>query len=149
MKAPDQNIYLYYNMENWVIYIWVAIIFFVIGQSFLKFDKNNALITCCFFTISMGILGLSTLLYLMVSKSENVSLSRYGLLAGILFFFGNLLWILSIKVAPSLSHIRVTMAGGETILLLISGYLLFKERILTINNIIGILLVLSGVYMIA
>lgn len=136
-------------MEDWVFYIWIAIVFFVIGQSCLKFDKNNALITCCFFTISMGILGLSTLIYLMAYNSEKISISKYGLLAGILFFFGNLLWILSIKVAPSLSHIRVTMAGGETLLLLLSGYLLFKESILTLNNIIGILLVLSGVYMIA
>ena len=61
----------------------------------------------------------------------------------------NLLWILSIKSAPSLSLIRVIMAGGETLLLLIAGYLIFKEKILSLKNILGILLILSGVYSIS
>ena len=45
----------------------------------------------------------------------------------VLYSFGNLLWIMSIKSAPSLSLIRVLMAGGETLLLVLAGYLVFKN----------------------
>jgi drug/metabolite transporter (DMT)-like permease len=130
---------------NWSHYVLFSVLFFVIGQVFLKFDKNNAVIACCYFTISMGIVGLLTLLYLYQNEGA-ISISYYGLMAGVVFFFGNLLWIMSIKNAPSLSLIRVLMAGGETLLLLLAGYLVFKERGLSLSNIIGIILILSGVY---
>ena len=136
-------------MDKWIIYIWIAIVFFVMGQVCLKYDKMNALTTCCYFTIAMGIIGLLTLGYIYLKERKRQPISKYAIIAGILFFFGNLLWILSIKSAPSLSLIRVVMAGGETLLLLIAGYLLFRERIMNIHNILGIALILSGVYLIA
>ena len=136
-------------MDKWIIYIWVAIVFFVMGQVCLKYDKLNALTTCCYFTIAMGIIGLLTLGYISMKERKRQPISKYAIIAGILFFFGNLLWILSIKSAPSLSLIRVVMAGGETLLLLIAGYLLFRERVMNIHNILGIALILSGVYLIA
>ena len=92
---------------------------------------------------------LLTLGYIYLKERKRQPISKYAIIAGILFFFGNLLWILSIKSAPSLSLIRVVMAGGETLLLLIAGYLLFRERIMNIHNILGIALILSGVYLIA
>ena len=141
-------------MEQWILFIFIAIIFFVLGQVFLKYDKNDGFVSCCFFTMSMGIVGLLTLLYLNQKRNESKkifrdkSLIKYSILAGILFFFGNLCWIYSIKNAPSLALIRVIMAGGETLLLLLVGYLLFKQ---TINwkHFIGILLILSGVNVIS
>lgn len=136
-------------MEKWILYIWVAIIFFVMGQVCLKYDNMNALTTCCYFTMAMGIVGLLTLGYISMKERKRQPISKYAIIAGILFFFGNLLWILSIKSAPSLSLIRVVMAGGETLLLLIAGYLLFRERVMNIHNILGIALILSGVYLIA
>ena len=136
-------------MEKWISYIWFAIVFFVMGQVCLKYDKLNALTTCCYFTIAMGIVGLLTLGYIYIKERKRQPISNYAIIAGILFFFGNLLWILSIKSAPSLSLIRVIMAGGETLLLLVAGYLLFKERSINLYNILGIFFILSGVYLIA
>lgn len=136
-------------MEKWISYIWFAIVFFVMGQVCLKYDKLNALTTCCYFTIAMGIVGLLTLGYISIKERKRQPISNYAIIAGILFFFGNLLWILSIKSAPSLSLIRVIMAGGETLLLLVAGYLLFKERSINLYNILGIFFILSGVYLIA
>ena len=136
-------------MEKWILYIWIAIVFFVMGQVCLKYDNMSALTSCCYFTIAMGIVGLLTLGYISLKERKRQPISKYAIIAGIFFFFGNLLWILSIKSAPSLSLIRVVMAGGETLLLLIAGYLLFRERIMNIYNALGIALILSGVYLIA
>ena len=72
----------------------------------------------------------------------------FSLLAGIVFFFGNMFWIFSIKNAPSLSIIRSVMAGGETLLLLLVGYFLFKQT-LTIQDVIGIVFILFGVNIIS
>ena len=72
----------------------------------------------------MGLLGLFCLLYIYNTNKNKIIFSQYAILAGILFFFGNFLWILSIKNSPSISLVRVIMAGGETALLLIFGYLL-------------------------
>ena len=42
-----------------------SILFFVSGQVALKYENSkNSLISCCYFTISMGIVGLLTLLFL-------------------------------------------------------------------------------------
>lgn len=134
-------------MKLWMIYIFIATIFFVLGQFILKFDSNEAILTVCYFSISMGLTGLFCLMYLY--KQNKKIISYYGILAGILFFFGNFLWILSIKNAPSLSLIRVIMAGGETLLLIIGGYLIFKEQIFSFYNMFGIGLILSGVFLIS
>lgn len=130
---------------DWKHYVLFSVLFFVIGQVFLKYDKNDAVVACCYFTISMGIVGLLTLMYL-YQNTGGTTISYYGLMAGVVFFFGNLLWIMSIKNAPSLSLIRVLMAGGETLLLILAGYLVFQENALSLSNIIGIILILSGVY---
>ena len=134
-------------MKIWIMYIIIATLFFVLGQFILKFDSNKAILTVCYFSISMGLTGFFCLLYLY--KQNKKVISYYGIIAGVLFFVGNFLWILSIKNAPSLALIRVIMAGGETLLLLIGGYLIFKEQIFSFNNIIGILLILSGVFLIS
>lgn len=136
-------------MELWVIFIFVAILFFVLGQVCLKYDKNDGVVSCCYFTMAMGIVGIFTLLFLTQFNKvklnfKDKSIFFYSVLAGILFFFGNLFWIYSIKTAPSLALIRVIMAGGETALLLLVGYMLFKQ-IITFKHFIGILLILAGV----
>lgn len=139
-------------MENWILFVLISIIFFVLGQTFLKFDKNNGIISCCYFTISTGVIGFLTLIYLLNNNINNdIKIDNkiiYSSLAGILFFFGNLFWIYSIKDAPSLSLIRVIMAGGETALLLLVGYLLFNQY-LSLRQVIGTILILLGVHVIS
>ena len=132
-------------MEKWTIFIFISIIFFVLGQTFLKYDSNDGIISACYFTISMGVTGFLVLLY-MIQNNQNILNNNimFSLLAGIVFFFGNMFWIFSIKNAPSLSVIRTIMAGGETLLLLLVGYLLFKQT-LTIQDVIGMVFILLGV----
>ena len=136
-------------MEDWTIFIFISIIFFVLGQIFLKYDSNDAVISACYFTISMGITGFLVLLYIL-QNNKNVVNNQilFSLLAGIVFFFGNMFWIFSIKNAPSLSIIRTFMAGGETLLLFLVGYFLFKQT-LTIQDVIGIIFILFGVNIIS
>ena len=134
-------------MELWILYVWIASIMFVSGQACLKMSKDDAIVSCCYFTMSMGIIGLLTLMFITHRKGELV-ISKYGILAGILFFFGNLLWIKSIKTGVRLSFIRTMMAGSETLLLILLGYVLFNERTMSIYKLMGMTLVLSGVYLI-
>jgi drug/metabolite transporter (DMT)-like permease len=136
-------------MGIWALYLSIGILFFVMGQIFLKYDQNDSLLTTAYFSITIGLSGLILLLY-QLSKDKITNkvspISYYGLLAGLLFFLGNFFWILSIKKGPSLSMIRIFMAGGETLLLLLAGYFLFKEKI-TIKVFIGMVLILLGLYL--
>lgn len=136
-------------MEKWTIFIFISIIFFVLGQTFLKYDPNDGIVSACYFTISMGITGFLVLLYIL-QNNKNVLNNEimFSLLAGIVFFFGNMFWIFSIKSAPSLSTIRTIMAGGETLLLLLVGFIIFKQT-LTIQDVIGMILILLGVNIIS
>ena len=84
-------------MEHWVKYVLFSILFFVSGQVALKYENSkNSLISCCYFTISMGIVGLLTLLFLLKEKMNKKQENRiiYPIIAGIVFFFGNLFWVI-------------------------------------------------------
>ena len=105
----------------WKTYVLISVLFFVIGQIFLKYDSNiNPIISLCFFTMIMGIMGL---IYLLKHNKElnKKKIPYFSLLAGLVFFFGNMFWIKSIQKSPSLSNVRILMARSETLLLLISG----------------------------
>jgi len=132
---------------TWKSYVLISILFFVTGQIFLKYDSNvNPIISLCFFTIMMGLLGI---IYLITHKKEliNKKIPYYSLLAGLVFFFGNMYWIKSIQKSPSLSNVRILMAGGETIFLLISGLLFFQQKI-TLKQLAGIIIILFGIKLI-
>ena len=63
-------------------------------------------------------------------------------------FLGNYCWINAVKIGPSLGHIRMIMSGAEVALLLVASYALFNEKA-TSTNVLGIALVLFGMYLIA
>ena len=50
-------------MYNWILYLSIGILFFVIGQMFLKYDKDESLLTTAYFSITIGVSGLILLLY--------------------------------------------------------------------------------------
>ena len=132
---------------NWKIYVLVSVLFFVTGQVFLKYDSNvNPIISLCFFTIMMGLLGL---VYLIRHSNEidKEKIPYFSLIAGFVFFFGNMFWIRSIQKSPSLSNVRILMAGGETISLLLTGLLFFKQKI-TLKQVIGTIIILFGIRLI-
>lgn len=134
--------------------IGIATIFFVIGQIFLKYTFKNTpmkpLCACGFFCVSMGLIGIVMLLYCSYEK-QLVKLDNtnhwFPILAGVVFALGNYFWITSIYSKESLGIIRVVMAGFETFLLFLVGYLLFKDQI-EIQKIIGTIIILFGIWLI-
>lgn len=153
----------YKNNLNFIPLYFLAILLgtikFVFGQYFLKHAliKQNAFLeTWIVFTFTMGIVGL--LIYILLNYIEinnkekilnfkNKDMILNAIYAGIVFAFGNLFWIYSISANESLGGIRVIMAGIETFLLFLLGYLLFSEKF-TFIKLIGILFILLGIYIV-
>jgi drug/metabolite transporter (DMT)-like permease len=139
-------------MDYWLITISIAVCLFVVGQIFLKFSKNKSLLLTSYFSIIIGVLGLTMLIYLKYyGNNHNIThtnVDYLGLIAGFFFFFGQLLWITSIQHAPSIEHVRIVMAGLETVLLFIAGIYIFNSNIHNLTTIVGILLILAGVYLV-
>lgn len=139
----------------WVLFLLLSIVFFVAGQACLRFDKNTDvfLSASCFFMVS-GLFGFLLFVYynfahryrIRANNTNVINFSTLGLIAGVFFFFGNLLWIYCIQKAPSLSLVRILMAGFETVLLVTIGYLLFQEKI-SVLNVVGFGTILVGVYL--
>ena len=136
----------YYN----ALPIFIATLFFVGTQAFLKnsFSKDDDfLTTTTFFALGFSLIAILSFLYFYNKKSLNYKKEKvlYPLVAGILFFFGNLLWVFSISKKTPLSIIRVVMSGFETFLLILVGYILFSTT-LQWKQIVGILLVFFVIY---
>ena len=141
------------NQPSYIIDIFIAVLFFVTGQILLKksFTQNNDYRSVA---ITFGLaFGISALAFLFLSNpnkytffNKNINYNLFNaFIAGLIFFFGNLFWIKSISSNKPLGNIRVIMAGMETFTLFIVGILLFKE-IISIKQILGTLLILSGIY---
>lgn len=142
----------------WLNTIFIATIFFILGQIFLRksfeynTDKDRFLIITILFSLSIGIMSVLTTLFLLYSKKLNSINSiindmsiRYSIIAGVLFFLGFIYWIKTIGTKESLGMIRVTMAGFETILLYLVSYMFFND-IITIKQFIGSILILLGIF---
>lgn len=154
---------LYKNNLNFIPLYFITIILgtilFVFGQYFLRValnKKDTFLQTWIIFTFIMGLTGLITGLLINYNpyikaknmlKFENKEMILYATFAGLVFAFGNFFWIYSISTKESLGGIRVIMAGVETFLLFLLGYLLFSEKF-TFTKLIGILLILMGIYIV-
>ena len=148
MNNLFNSIHNYYN----ALPIFIATLFFVGTQIFLKnsFSKDNDfLTTTTFFALGFSLIAVLSFFYLYNQNSLNYKTEKvlYPLVAGILFFFGNLLWVFSISKKTPLSIIRVVMSGFETFLLILVGYVLFSTT-LHWKQITGILLVFLGIYII-
>lgn len=148
MNNLFNSIHNYYN----ALPIFIATIFFVGTQIFLKnsFSKDDDfLTTTTFFALGFSLIAVLSFFYLYNQNSLNYKTEKvlYPLVAGILFFFGNLLWVFSISKKTPLSIIRVVMSGFETFLLILVGYVLFSTT-LHWKQITGILLVFLGIYII-
>ena len=83
-----------------IIYIWIAIVFFVMGQVCLKYDKMNALTTCCYFTITMDYWSFNIRIYLFERERDNPYQNMQSLQE---YYFRKPIMDTSIKSAPSLS----------------------------------------------
>ena len=138
----------------WMISIYIAVLFFVFGQVLLRksfidnTDYNAVAIT---FGVSIGITAAIFLLFnqsinskLFINPNMNTQLLS-AVIAGILFFIGNLFWIRSISSNKPLGNIRVVMAGVETLALFAAGLLFFKQ-VITLRQLIGTAIIISGIH---
>lgn len=138
----------------WMISIYIAVIFFVFGQILLRKSFNNNThytSVAIIFSLSMGI---TAALFLLFNLSTNSTIFNNpimipqllsAIVAGILFFIGNLFWIRSISSNKPLGNIRVVMAGFETLALFAAGLLFFKE-VITIRQLAGTAIIVSGIH---
>ena len=140
-------------MDNrWIISILCATLLFVLGQIFIKksFEKDdNFHYTAIVFGIFIGI---SAIVYKLLHSGSKfkwgVNKIFYAAIAGIFFFFGNLLWIYSISTNAQLGNIRTTMAGFEMLLLFLVGVVIFNEHIKFVQC-LGVALILFGIYIVS
>lgn len=150
-------------VDQWSLIVFISAILFVCGQVFLKKENESVLFkkitvidileSSCYFALASGVLALLLLFVLRLGFSKNgrgnekYRIPWYSFFAGIVFFFGNFLWIYAINTSPSIAHVRVLMAGVETILLLLVGVFIFQNttNVLKPSVLIGIALILVGV----
>lgn len=131
---------------DWIYSIFIATIFFIGGQLCLRksFELNNTVLhTFILFTMTIGIMSFPFLFKDGdgLQKKQNYI---YPILAGMLFFTGKYFWLNTINMKVSLGLIRIAMAGFETMLLFISSYLFFADKI-TLLQFIGSLFILTGI----
>ena len=148
------------NIPTYAYSILCGTVLFVIGQYFLRksFDKDDDYInTWLIFNLTFGIIACIATIWLRTSdenyitnilSDEKMQKLLYAVDAGFFFAFGNIFWIYSISTKNSIGGIRTIMAGIETILLLLLGFVMFSETF-TAHKIIGIGMVLSGIYVLA
>ena len=131
-----------------------ATLFFVLGQVLIKKSTTSSLHTAYLFSISIGLFGLiglilsSTIFKPTALNFKSSSTILAPILAGALFFFGNLLWIQAIHLAPNISHVRIVMAGLETVLLAIIAYYVFHQSV-TRTQLVGMALIGCGIALVA
>ena len=130
---------------------------FVFGQYFLRNGldhKNYFILTWAVFSFTMGLVGIITSILVNntntwsnITALQNREMFLYAVCAGIMFAFGNLFLIYTISTKESLGNIRVIMAGIETFLLFLLGFFFFSEAF-TLKKFAGIILILSGIYVV-
>lgn len=129
---------------NWLTTILIGTLFFIAGQICLRnsFEmKNTAMHTFLLFTTTIGLMSIP---FLIQGNLEGKQDWKYPILAGIFFFAGNYFWIKTISSKESLGLIRVCMAGFETVLLFLSSYLFFADKI-TLYQFMGSILIVLGI----
>jgi drug/metabolite transporter (DMT)-like permease len=146
-------------MDYWITSILLGTILFVFGQVYLRksFNKDSDYIsTWLFFCLTLGVSSLLILTFLHTIPENEIINTKLimttpkiisAIIAGLFFFFGNAFWIYSISTKNPIGNIRTIMAGFETVLLFIAGYLYFSEA-MNLLQIGGVLLVVFGIYMI-
>ena len=142
---------------NQVLSVFLGTTCFVIGQIFLKKSfsiDSDFMQTWNIFSITFGIVAIAFISYNTLIQDKSIkdvfsinAKNQNALIAGICFAIGNILWFYSISGKKSLGSIRTIMAGFETGLLFLVGFLLFQETF-HMWKIVGILLVLTGIYLV-
>ena len=102
-----------------------------------------------YFLIGTGISGL--MLALLLNNQKLISFDKNklinGLLSGLIFFIGNILWIYTISKNVPLSIIQILISAFGILFITTFDYLIFSTK-LTMKQIIGILIIFTGIVII-
>tara|TARA_B110000285_G_C15121443_1_gene617417 strand:- start:271 stop:708 length:438 start_codon:yes stop_codon:yes gene_type:complete len=140
-------------MNDWRYNIGAGTFFFIAGQILLRKsfdDSNNYIMSLLYFTLAISFMTIIGMVYYnenIFDFSQLKNQHYYSFTAGILFFIGFIFWIYSISQKIELGIIRTFMAGFETLILFIVGYLLFNDKI-TLLQFFGVLSILLGIFII-
>lgn len=126
---------------NWI--IWSLISCFVTAIAFLMFQNANDLNVqekTKYILSSLVCAGFFALMLLMLHKELTFSITKDTILLGLIFVIMNICLVISVNKGGSRA---VQVNNMNIILVLIGGYIYFKER-LTYKQIIGIVIALIG-----
>ena len=130
----------------------ITIFLFIVGKLFIKnslINDDDFLSSVIFFAIGTGISGL--MLALLLNNQKLISFDKNklinGLLSGLIFFIGNILWIYTISKNVPLSIIQILISAFGILFITTFDYLIFSTK-LTMKQIIGILIIFTGIVII-
>lgn len=134
---------------NWILYALGAISAVAVSDLFRKLGSNlkDPFLSNLIFQI--GSITTAVILYLLFSrKFENNSHGViFALIGGILISIFTTFSFKALELGPSVSTVIPVIRVGGVLLVAILGVLIFKDRI-TWSLVLGILLAISGVYLI-
>lgn len=118
----------------WTALAIIATILFISGQTLLKKSELNPLETASVFLIAMGFIAFLGLVIMQFNGNINIAKGRKiktiipAILAGGVFYVGNVLLIKALKEADNIALVRILMAGIETMLLLVVALVIFGQK---------------------
>lgn len=134
---------------SWIIYAFGAISAVAISDLFRKLGSNlkDPFLSNLFF--QMGSLSMAVTLYLLFSRriEKNYQGIIFAVIGGLLVSVFTTLSFKALAVGPGVSTVIPVIRVGGVILVAILGVLIFKDK-LTLNLLLGIILAISGVYLI-
>ena len=130
----------------------ITIFLFIVGKLFIKnslINDDDFISSVIFFAFGTSISAIIFALFLYRKNLINFNRSKIlnGLLAGLIFFIGNILWVFTISKNVPLSIIQILLSGFGILFITTFDYLIFSTK-LTIKQIIGILIIFIGVVII-
>ena len=130
----------------------ITIFLFIVGKLFIKnslINNDDFLSSVIFFAFGTGISALIFASFLYRQNLINFNKNKLinGLLAGLIFFIGNILWIFTISKNVPLSIIQILLSAFGILFITTFDYLIFSTK-LNMKQIIGILIIFAGIIII-
>jgi drug/metabolite transporter (DMT)-like permease len=134
---------------SWIPATLLSTFLFVIGHVYMKLALLNPFVMNYWFSIAMGGLGLTGLIYTSWTGREKTNYRdvKYALLSGVFIFFGYLTWVYAIQKAPHVLNVYIlfSLIAGIVIIgaSVYSRYASFQWV-----NMIGFVFIIAGILLI-
>lgn len=151
MKIISNTLNNLYNIY-FAIPVIITIFLFIVGKLFIKkslINDHDFLSSVIFFSFGIGISALIFAIFLYRQNLINFNKNKIinGLLSGLIFFIGNILWIFTISKNVPLSIIQILLSAFGILFITTFDYLIFSTK-LDMKQIIGILIIFMGIVII-